>query len=127
MLPPDSLNSPGAFFACIEEDISICHGFRDGIIEVTIRKVGAEELELRVSSFRGCFRCPYGELKSYLEQFPQDTQNQVSIYRDCFRVGLRNVLSKGFGLLQLDFSKSKKGRTAPVFGVMVTELLDVDC
>ncbi|MBW4591654.1 MAG: hypothetical protein KME46_01685 [Brasilonema angustatum HA4187-MV1] len=126
MLLPDSPSSAEALFASIEEGIHVCHDFRDGTIEVSIRKIGLEELEVRVSSFRGCFRCPYDDLKSYLEQFPPDTHNQVSIYRNRFRSGLIDVLSKGFGSLQLDFSKSKKGRTAPVFGVMVTELLDVD-
>ncbi|NMG06141.1 hypothetical protein [Brasilonema sp. UFV-L1] len=127
MLLPDSPGSAEALFASIEEGIHVCHNFRDGTIEVSIRKISPEELELRVSSLRGCFRCPYGELKNYLEQFPQDTQSQVSVYRDRFRVELISILSKGFGLLQLDFSKSKKGRTPPVFGAMVTELLDVDC
>ncbi|MBW4635600.1 MAG: hypothetical protein KME30_28075 [Iphinoe sp. HA4291-MV1] len=126
MLLTDSPSSAEALFASIEEGIRVCHSFRDGIIEVTIRKVGAEELELCVSSFRGSFRCPCVELKSYLEQFPQDTKSQVSIIRDRFRIELINFLSKGFGSLHLDFSKSKKGRTAPVFGAMVTELLNID-
>lgn len=126
MLLPDSPSSAEALFASIEEGIRVCHNFKDGTIEVSIRKISPEELELRVFSFQGCFRCPNEELKSYLEQFPPDTQSQLFIYRERFRVELINILSKGFGSLQLDFSKSKKGRTAPVFGAMVTELLDVD-
>jgi hypothetical protein len=124
MLPPDSLTSPEALFASIEESISVCHSFSDGVIEVNIRKISPEELELSVFAFRGCFRCPYGDIQNYLKQLPYSQQNHLSIYRDRFRVGLIKILPSGFGSLKLDFTKSKKGKTPPMFGLMMTELLN---
>ncbi|OUL23045.1 hypothetical protein BV378_24520 [Nostoc sp. RF31YmG] len=126
MPTPETPNSAHQLFDLLEKDILACHACRDGIIEVTIRKVGAEEFELRLISFRGSFRCLYADLNRYLDELPIDTQSHVSIYHDRFRVGLRRLLNKGFGLLRLDFSKRKKGRTTPIFGWMVTEVLDTD-
>ncbi len=126
MPTPDVSNSAQKLFELLEKDILACHTCKDGIIEVTIRKIGTEEFEVRVISFRGSFRCVHADLNKYLEELPTDTQSQVSIYRDRFRVGLRGLLKKGFGLLSLDFSKCKKGNTAPIFGLMVSELLDID-
>ncbi|QMS86720.1 hypothetical protein HUN01_03705 [Nostoc edaphicum CCNP1411] len=126
MPTPETSNSAQELFELLEKDILACHTCKDGIIEVSIRKIGTEEFEVRVISFRGSFRCVHADLNRYLEELPTDTQSQVSIYRDRFRVGLRGLLKKGFGLLSLDFSKCKKGNTAPIFGWMVSELLDID-
>ncbi|MEH2193120.1 MAG: hypothetical protein V7K98_10830 [Nostoc sp.] len=129
MPTPDVSNSAQELFELLEKDILACHSCKDGIIEVTIRKIGTEEFELRVISFRGSFRCVHADLHRYLEELPtntRDTPSQVSIYSDRFRVGLRRLLDKGFGLLRLDFSRCKKGNTAPIFGWMVSELLDRD-
>jgi hypothetical protein len=126
MPTPDVSNSAQELFELLEKDILACHTCKDGMIEVTIRKIGTEEFELRVISFRGSFRCVHADLNRYLEELPTDTQSQVSIYSDRFRVGLRKLLDKGFGLLRLDFSRCKKGNTAPIFGWMVSELLDRD-
>ncbi|MBN3963636.1 hypothetical protein [Nostoc sp. NMS8] len=126
MPTPDVSNSAQELFDLLEKDILACHTCKDGIIEVSIRKIGTDEFEVRVISFRGSFRCVHADLNRYLEELPTDTQSQVSIYRDRFRVGLRGLLKKGFGLLSLDFSKCKKGNTAPIFGWMVSELLDID-
>ncbi|MHC0061566.1 hypothetical protein ACWATR_01395 [Nostoc sp. UIC 10890] len=126
MPTPETSNSAQELFELLEKDILACHTCKDGIIEVSIRKIGTEEFEVRVISFRGSFRCVHADLNRYLEELPTDTQSQVSIYRDRFRVGLRGLLKKGFGLLSLDFSKCKKGNTAPIFGLMVSELLDID-
>lgn len=129
MPTPDASNSAQELFDLLENDILACHTCRDGMIEVTIRKIGAEEFELRVTSFRGSFRCVYADISRYLEELSgdtTDTQSQVSIYHDRFRVGLRKLLKKGFGLLRLDFSRCKKGNTAPIFGWMVSELLNSD-
>ncbi|MFW9261926.1 hypothetical protein A4S05_27285 [Nostoc sp. KVJ20] len=126
MPTPETSNSAQELFELLEKDILACHTCKDGIIEVTIRKIGTEEFEVRVISFRGSFRCVHADLNRYLEELPTDTQSQISIYRDRFRVGLRGLLKKGFGLLSLDFSKCKKGNTAPIFGLMVSELLDID-
>ncbi|MFN6462081.1 MAG: hypothetical protein RMZ41_009570 [Nostoc sp. DedVER02] len=126
MPTPDVSNSVQKLFELLEKDILACHTCKDGMIEVTIRKIGTEEFELRVISFRGSFRCVHADLHRYLEELPTDTQSQVSIYSDRFRVGLRRLLDKGFGLLKLDFSRCKKGNTAPIFGWMVSELLDRD-
>ncbi len=126
MPTPETSNSVQELFELLDKDILTCHTCKDGIIEVTIRKIGTEEFEVRVISFRGSFRCVHADLNRYLEELPTDTQSQVSIYRDRFRVGLRGLLKKGFGLLRLDFSKCKKGNTAPIFGLMVSELLDID-
>ncbi|MEH2051920.1 hypothetical protein [Nostoc sp.] len=126
MPTPDVSNSAHELFDLLEKDILACHTCKDGMIEVSIRKIGTDEFEVRVISFRGSFRCVHADLNRYLEELPTDTQSQVSIYRDRFRVGLRGLLKKGFGLLSLDFSKCKKGNTAPIFGWMVSELLDID-
>ncbi|MEH1766869.1 hypothetical protein [Nostoc sp.] len=126
MPTPDVSNSTQELFDLLEKDILACHTCKDGMIEVSIRKIGTDEFEVRVISFRGSFRCVHADLNRYLEELPTDTQSQVSIYRDRFRVGLRGLLKNGFGLLSLDFSKCKKGNTAPIFGWMVSELLDID-
>ncbi|MCC5660613.1 hypothetical protein LC608_27270 [Nostoc sp. XA010] len=127
MPTPDVSNSAQELFELLEKDILACHACKDGMIEVTIRKIGTEEFELRVISFRGSFRCVHADLNRYLDELridTTDTPSQVSIYRDRFRVGLRELLKKGFGLLRLDFSRCKRGNTAPIFGWMVSELLD---
>ncbi|MEH2060777.1 MAG: hypothetical protein V7K50_00655 [Nostoc sp.] len=126
MPTPDVSNSAQELFDLLEKDILACHTCKDGMIEVSIRKIGTDEFEVRVISFRGSFRCVHADLNSYLEELPTDTQSQVSIYCDRFRVGLRGLLKNGFGLLSLDFSKCKKGNPAPIFGWMVSELLDID-
>lgn len=129
MPTPDVSNSAQELFDLLEKDILACHTCKDGMIEVNIRKIGTDEFEVRVISFRGSFRCVHADLNRYLEELPTDTtdtQSQVSIYRDRFRVGLRGLLKNGFGLISLDFSKCKKGNTAPIFGWMVSELLDID-
>ncbi|MEH1924234.1 hypothetical protein [Nostoc sp.] len=126
MPTPDVSNSAQELFDLLEKDILACHTCKDGMIEVSIRKIGTDEFEVRVISFRGSFRCVHADLNRYLEELPTDTQSQVSIYRDRFRVGLRGLLKNGFGLLSLDFSKCKRGNTAPIFGWMVSELLDID-
>lgn len=126
MQPLYGLSSPDALFTSLEESILVCHNFRYGEIEMTVRKVGVDEFELCIFSFKGSFRCHYEDLKSYLGQFPQDTQNQVSLYRDRFKVGLSNILPIGFGSISLDFTKCKKARTAPIFGCTVTQLLERD-
>ncbi|OYD96486.1 hypothetical protein CDG76_06815 [Nostoc sp. 'Peltigera membranacea cyanobiont' 210A] len=126
MPTPDVSNSAQELFDLLEKDILACHTCKDGMIEVSIRKIGTDEFEVRVISFRGSFRCVHADLNRYLEELPTDRQSQVSIYRDRFRVGLRGLLKNGFGLLSLDFSKCKRGNTAPIFGWMVSELLDID-
>ncbi|MEH2356041.1 hypothetical protein [Nostoc sp.] len=126
MPTPDVSNSAQELFDLLEKDILACHTCKDGMIEVSIRKIGTDEFEVRVISFRGSFRCVHADLNRYLEELPTDRQSQVSIYCDRFRVGLRGLLKNGFGLLSLDFSKCKRGNTAPIFGWMVSELLDID-
>jgi hypothetical protein len=129
MPTPDVSNSVHELFDLVDRDILVCHTYKDGIIEMTVRKIGNRQLEFRVLSFRGSFRCERAELNRYFEELPTDTidtQNQVSIYRDRFRVGLRGLSKNGFGQLRLDFSQCKKGNTAPIFCWMVSELLDRD-
>ena len=126
MPTPYALSSPDGLFALLEEGILVCDSFRDGVVEMTIRKVSAEELELCVFSFKGSYRCLHTDLKSYLDRCPPHTQTRVSIYRDRFTEGLSNILPMGFGSLWLDFSKCKKAKTAPIFGYTVTEVLDRD-
>lgn len=123
MPPPEA---PNQFFDLIEQDLLVCQSCRDGIIEVTIRKIGLEEFELRLISFRGSWRCHSKDLISYLEQLPLDTHSQVAIYREHFQKRLRSLLPNGFGLLRLDFSKSRRGRTVPIFSCTKTELLNFD-
>ena len=124
MPTPYALSSLDALFTMLEEDIRVCDSFRDGSIEMTIRKLGTLELELSVSSFRGSYRCLSADLCSYLEECLPDTQGQILVYRDRFRVGLKNILPMGFGALSLDFTKCRKGRTPPIFGYKVTEVLE---
>lgn len=123
---PEASNSIQELFDLLEEDFLTCHTCKDGMIELTIRKIGSEEIELNLISFRGSFRCVQADLNRYLEELPKDTQNQVFRYRDRFCMGLRRLLNKGFGQLSLDFSKCKKGNNAPIFGCMVSELLNND-
>jgi hypothetical protein len=126
MLSRDIVNPSKALFASIEESISVCQSFNDGAIEVIIRRISPDELELRVFSFRGCYRCSNQELKNYLQQLHHDTSTELSVYGDRFREGLMSILPNGYGSLKLDFSKSKKGKISPLFGLMVTELLSSD-
>lgn len=123
---PDASNPIQELFDLLEEDFLTCHTCKDGVIELTIRKIGTEEVELRLISFRGSFRCVPADLNRYLEELPNDTQSQVFMYRDRFRVGLRRLLNNGFGQLSLDFSKCKKGNNSPIFGCMLSELLNND-
>ncbi|PHM08402.1 hypothetical protein [Nostoc sp. 'Peltigera malacea cyanobiont' DB3992] len=90
MPTPDVSNSAQELFDLLEKDILACHTCKDGMIEVSIRKIGTDEFEVRVISFRGSFRCVHADLNRYLEELPTDRQSQVSIYCDRFRVGLRD-------------------------------------
>jgi hypothetical protein len=124
MPPPNAPSSLDELFTLLEENILICHDFRDGLTEMTIRKIGVEEFELRVSSFRGSLRCSYANINSYLQQPWGDTQSPVLIHRDHFKVQLAKILPIGYGSLSLDFSKCKKGNYRPIFGCTVTEVLN---
>jgi hypothetical protein len=123
MLSPKKLNPPEAAFAALETGIDVCDRETDGKVCLSIRQIGgSEELELRVFSLLGTFRCQSSDLKSFLERCPENEPRSVSKYQDYFRHGLQDILLNGFGLLKLDFSECKKKRISPTFSLTITKL-----
>lgn len=127
MLSPENSNSPEAAFAALEKGIDICDRETDGKVCLSIRQIGgSEELELRVFSLLGKFRCQSADLQSFLERCPENEPRPISKYQDYFRLGLRDILPNGFGLLKLDFSECKKKKVFPTFSLTITKLCKPD-
>ncbi len=108
---PDSLK---ALFASLENGIYVCHVSRNGEVELNVRKLSADEIEISVYSYCGSVRCSFNTLRDYLQEWTPDVRSDITTHCSHLRREVLKALSEGYLSAKLDFSKCKKGSIRPI-------------
>jgi hypothetical protein len=123
-LQPGTPDSLSALLASLENGIYVCHVSRNGKVELDVRKLSADEIEISVYSYCGSVRCSSNALRDYLQEQTTNVRSDITTHYNYLKREVLKALPEGYLSAKLDFSKCKKGNISPVLYLTASYLTD---